>query len=48
MEDPRKIEALRQKLNQNLNISDWKVQVRKLIITDYLLRYLKINQIHIF
>ena len=34
MEDPRKIEALRQKLNQNLNISDWKVQVRKLITTD--------------
>ena len=34
MEDPRKIEALRQKLNKNLNISDWKVQVRKLITTD--------------
>ena len=33
MEDPRKIEALRQKLNKNLNTSDWKVQVRKLIIT---------------
>ena len=36
MEDPRKIEALRQKLNQNLNISDWKVQVRKLVTTDSL------------
>ena len=33
MEDPRKIEALRQKLNKNLNTSDWKVQVRKLITT---------------
>ena len=33
MEDPRKIEALRQKSNKNLNTSDWKVQVRKLITT---------------
>ena len=34
MEDPRKIEALRRNLNKNLNTSDWKVQVRKLITTD--------------
>ena len=46
MEDPRKIEALRQKLNKNLNTTDWKVQVRKLITTDKVFK--KNYQIHAF